>query len=147
MTEPNDFTPYPNRPVPSRQPRLPAPGHLVGQAEGASVRSESHPYAQGRLTTVLTFRLRVPERSLPVEVELRGLSLTGAVRDGDWVEVVDRPGPDGIYAAPTVTNLTTGLPVTVDARSGPNRVLTALFLLVVFLMLAGAGALFALLGE
>jgi hypothetical protein len=85
MTEPTDFTPYgAGPPVPTAPPRPPAPGHLVGQAEGVGVRTESDPHVSARLVTVLGFRLRTPGRP-PLEVELRGLSLTGAVRDGDWV--------------------------------------------------------------
>ena len=54
MTEPSDFTPYASGvPAPSQPPCPPTPGHLVGQAEGAAVRSESDPTAQTRLVTVL----------------------------------------------------------------------------------------------
>ena len=113
MTEPTDFTPYEaGPPAPTAPPRPPAPGHLVGQAEGVSVRTESDPHVSARLVTVLGFRLRTPGRP-PLEVELRGISLTGAVRDGDWVEVPDRRGTNGMFTVPSVTNLTTGLPVSV----------------------------------
>jgi hypothetical protein len=140
MTEPTDFTPYAaGVPTPSAPPRPPAPGHLAGQAEGVAVRSESDPHVSARLVTVLGFRLRVPGRP-PLEVELRGLSLTGAVRDGDWVEVADRPGPNGMFAVASVTNLTTGLPVSVRSPrhlGGAVAVVLALVLLLAMLGVVG----------
>ena len=140
MTQPSDFTPYgADVPVPTAPPRPPAPGHLVGQAEGVTVRTESDPYVSTRLITILGFRLRVPGR-VPLEVELRGLSLSGAVRDGDWVEVADRPGPTGMFTVSAVTNLTTGLPVTVTGvrRVGRGFALAmAVFMLLVLIGFVG----------
>jgi hypothetical protein len=137
MTEPSDFTPYASGvPAQPQPPRLPTPGHLVGQAEGVSVRSESDPYVAARLVTVLGFRLR-PAGRPPVEVELRGLSLSGAVRDGDWVEVLDQPGTNGIFSVPSVTNLTTGLPVSVKGTRRPGRVFAVVLVLFVLVVLIG----------
>jgi hypothetical protein len=137
MTEPSDFTPYgPGVPAPSSPPRPPTPGHLVGQAEGVTVRSESDPHVQGRLVTVLGFRLQLPGHP-PREVELRGLSLTGAVRDSDWVEVPNRPGPNGTFSVPSVTNLTTGLPVSVKSPRRVGGAVAVVLALVLLLVIIG----------
>ena len=133
MSEPGDFPPYAaGVPAQSQPPRPPAPGHLVGQAEGVTVRSESDPYVQARLITILSFRLRLPGHPPPLEVELRGISLTGVVRDGDWVEVANQPSPTGMFSVSTATNLTTGVPVSVK---GPKRVPGRIVALVVSLAL------------
>lgn len=133
MTEPNDFTPHPSGlPVPNQPPRLPAPGHLVGRAQGVQLRTESDPYVADRLITVLGFRLAVADRPQPIEVELRGPSLTGTVRDGDWVEVPEQAGRTGLYAVTTVANLTTGVPVT---AKGPTRSVPLTIAMVVFLVI------------
>ena len=79
MTEPTDFTPYgAGPPAPTAPPRRPAPGHLVGQAEGVSVRTESDPHVSARLVTVLGFR-RADPGPAAARGRLRGLRLTGAV--------------------------------------------------------------------
>ncbi len=139
MTEPSDFDPYPSGlPVPDRPPRLPAPGHLVGRAQGVQLRTESDPYVADRLITVLGFRLQVPDRPQPVEVELRGRSLTGAVRDGDWVEVPEKPAATGIYSVDTVANLSTGVPVTVAGpTASAGRTVFAVLFVIIFLVILG----------
>jgi membrane-associated protease RseP (regulator of RpoE activity) len=138
MNEPSDFPPH-QPSLPSNQPpRLPAPGHLIGVAEATTLRAESDPYVENRLITVLSFRLQVPGQPQPVEVDMRGISLTGTVRDGDWIEVPSQRDKAGVLAVSSANNLTTGLAVRIMGRgrpSGPRTVAAAVFLVVALVML------------
>ena len=122
--------PRPDLPV-SYPPRTASPGHRLGRAEGVGIRVE----AQGSETssqTVLSFRLSDPGTGRLSEVELRGRSIAGTVRDGDWVEMAGEPGRSGRFEPARVTNLTTGSEVT--AIGSPNstggRITRVVFLMV-----------------
>jgi hypothetical protein len=109
----------------------------MGRAEGVTVRVES----RGSTTsseTVLAFRLVDPQTSRPTEVELRGLSIAGTVRDGDWVEVAGEPARSGRLEPRRVTNVTTGSEVSAvgSSRSPAARVLAVVILLVFVVVLA-----------
>ena len=88
--------------------------------------------------TVLSFRLVEVPGGRPVEVELRGVSLSGSVRDGDWIEVPDRPDRSGRLEVAVADNLTTGSQVTArgSSKSPAVRVYKVVFLLVFVAMLA-----------
>jgi hypothetical protein len=109
----------------------------MGRAEGVTVRVES----RGSTTsseTVLAFRLVDPQTSRPTEVELRGVSIAGTVRDGDWVEVAGEPARSGRLEPLRVTNVTTGSEVSAvgSSRSPAARVLAVVILLVFVVVLA-----------
>jgi hypothetical protein len=111
VSEPTGFPPYePGSDLAAtRSPREAAPGHRLGRAAGVQTRVES----QGDFSseTILTVRLVEPGSPRPLEVELRGRTLAGTVRDGDWVEVTGEPGRSGRLEVPAVTNVTTGAEV------------------------------------
>lgn len=113
MSDPGEFPAYepgPGLPA-TRPPRPAATGCRLGRADGVTTRVESH----GSTTsseTILAFRLVEPGSARPLEVELRGRSLAGTVRDGDWVEAAGEPGRSGRLEVARVTNVTTGAEVT-----------------------------------
>lgn len=125
-------------------PRPPTPGARVGRVSGAEVRQESQ-YASNSsaLTlTVLSFRLLEPGNPQPLDVQLRGRSLSGTVRDGDWVEVAGPPNIANRWDVAKVANLTTGSTVLV---MGGRRSKAATVVLVVLLsIIALVLVLFAL---
>ena len=96
-------------------PRPPSPGARVGRASGAEVRQESQSNASSTAygLTVLAFRLLEPGNPQPLDVQLRGRSLSGTVQDGDWVEVAGTPNALGRWDVAKVQNLTTGSTVLV----------------------------------
>ena len=96
-------------PVGGYPPRPPAPGTRTGRASGVEVRQEAQ-YAGNNTMyglTVLAFRLMEPGNPQPLDVQLRGRSLSGTVRDGDWVEVAGPPDATGRWDVVKVQNLTT----------------------------------------
>jgi len=108
MSEPGGFAPYePDRLPSNRAPRPASPGHRVGRAEGVSTRVEGQG-SEHASQSVLGFRLVDPGTGRPAEVELRGRTISGTVREGDWVEVAGEPGRSGRLEPRKVTNLTTG---------------------------------------
>jgi hypothetical protein len=86
----------------------------------------------------MAFRLVDPQTSRPTEVELRGLSIAGTVRDGDWVEVAGEPARSGRLEPLRVANVTTGSEVSaVGSSSSPvARVLAVVIILVFLVVLA-----------
>ena len=134
MTEPSDFTPYAQgraavqvvglRSVGDERRRWPA-GGIPRSVDG----SGGSPSLRGRM---------VAKRGLaPGRRRSEELSLTGVVRDGDWVEVANRQAETGMFSVPAVTNLTTGLPVTVKGPRQLGLVLSLVMALVLLLVLIG----------
>ncbi|SEP82424.1 hypothetical protein [Microlunatus flavus] len=102
-------------PLTEQPPRMPAPGARVGRAYGVQVRQESQ-YASNNAhvsLTVLEFRLAEPGNPQPLDVLMRGRSLSGTVRDGDWVEVAGPPDATNRWNLQKLQNLTTGSTVVV----------------------------------
>ena len=132
---PTDQPPLPAQELP---PRPPAPGGRVGRAYGVQVRQESQ-YSSNNANlslTVLEFRLAEPGNPQPLDVLMRGRSLSGTVRDGDWVEVAGTPDATNRWNVAKVANLTTGSTVVV-LGGRPNRavqVVLLVFLGVVLLL-------------
>ena len=99
--------------------------------------------------TVLELRLIEPGNPHPLDVLLRGRSLSGTVRDGDWVEVAGPPDATGRWNVAKVQNLTTGATVVVlggrPSKVGTvvGLVLLGFILLVVVLVVVGVIASFA----
>ena len=89
--------------------------------------------------TVLAFRLVDPASGELSEVELRGSSIAGTVRDGDWVEVTGEPAHSGRLELVRVHNLTTRSDVvaTGGRRSAAGRLVAVLFVLFFLLVLVG----------
>jgi hypothetical protein len=113
-------------------PRPPAPGTRLGRANGVELRQETQ-YTGNNATygmTVLAFRLVEPGSPQPLDVQLRGRTLSGTVREGDWVEVAGPPDATGRWDLTKVANLTTGATVVVV---GGRRSKAATVVLVVFL--------------
>jgi len=138
MSEPSGFPPYEPDRLPSEQPPRPASaGHRVGRAEGVSTRVEGRG-SQYASVTVLGFRLVDPQTGRPAEVELRGRSISGTVREGDWVEVAGEPARSGRLEPSRVTNLTTGSEVGAagDTR-GPLAKTLAVLIVLFFLVVLG----------
>ena len=82
--------------------------------------------------TVLTFRIEDPDGGQPAEVELRGPTLAGSVRDGDWLDLVDQRVKSGRYELDRVINLTTGSEVSVAGivPKSVSRIFLTVFILV-----------------
>lgn len=145
MTEPSDFLPYePPKPsdpaerVPAEvPPRAALAGQLLGRAEGVQLRTESRGNGS-RDITVLAFRRHPAGTTTPYEVELRGTSLTGTVRDGDWVEVPAPSAPGNLLAPTRIMNLTSRTTVETvgDPRTPASRALrfVVIGIFVVFLL-------------
>lgn len=97
---------------------------------------------------MLSFRLLDPAADRPLDVEVRGLTLSGNVRDGDWVEVADRV-QDGRVQVSSLTNLTTGAEVAAPLPLLRGRkamvagaLLALLFMTVLAIILVNALSLF-----
>ncbi|GAA3566414.1 hypothetical protein GCM10022197_22890 [Microlunatus spumicola] len=126
-------------------PRPPAPGARLGRVSGVSVRQEALRQSSSTTLglTVLELRLLEPGSPRPLDVVLRGRSLSGTVRDGDWVEVAGPPDATGRWNVAKVQNLTTGATVVVmggrpsKAATVVGLVLLGLMLLVVLLVVVG----------
>lgn len=92
--------------------------------------------------SVWTFRLERYDqhgnRLAPVQIEMRGLAFEGSLTDGDSVRVTGR-WRGGALRANEVQNLTTG--ALVRAKNYKGAMIVAL---VVFLVIAGALAVFAI---
>lgn len=140
---PDDRRPEPggpptNLPAYELPPRPPSPGARVGRAYGVQVRQESqYSSNNAHLTlTVLEFRLAEPGNPQPLDVLLRGRSLSGTVRDGDWVEVAGPPDATNRWNLDKVQNLTTGSTVVVlgGRRSKAATVVVLVFLTIVLLV-------------
>jgi hypothetical protein len=118
-------------------PRPPAPGARVGRAYGVQVRQESQ-YSSNNANlsmTVLEFRLAEPGNPQPLDVLMRGRSLSGTVRDGDWVELAGPPDATNRWNVGKVANLTTGATVVVlGGRSKAATVVVAITLVVVMIV-------------
>jgi hypothetical protein len=134
-------------------PRPPAPGARVGQVSGVQVRQESQ-YASSNASvayTVLEFRLVEPGSPRPLDVLMRGRSLSGTVREGDWVELAGPPDVTGRWNVDRVQNLTTGSTVVVlGGRRSATAKVVGIALLVVIVVVAGlviVGAVAALAGS
>ena len=121
-------------PVTEMPPRPPAPGGRVGRAYGVGVRQESRSGSNNvnLSVTVLEFRLAEPGNPQPLDVLMRGRSLSGTVRDGDWIELTGPPDATNRWNVGQVQNLTTGSTVVV-LGGRPNKVAT-----VIALVLLGA---------
>lgn len=140
---PDDRRPEPvgppsNLPASELPPRPPSPGARVGRAYGAQVRQESQ-YSSNNTNlslTVLEFRLAEPGNPQPLDVLMRGRSLSGTVRDGDWVELVGPPDVTNRWNVDKVQNLTTGSTVVVmgGRRSKAATVVMLVFLAIVLLV-------------
>lgn len=91
---------------------------------------ESHGHDFGS-ETVLSFRLLGPDGQRPRDVQLRGRSISGTVRDGDWIEVSARER-SGRLEVEALRNLTTRAEVTTSGSSTSvgARVAKGLFLVV-----------------
>ena len=149
---PDDRAPEPHGwPVPSGDlpPRPPAPGARIGRASGVELRQELRPGGNSTAysATVLAFRLLEPGNPQPLDVELRGRSLNGTVRDGDWVEVAGPPDALGRWSKAKLLNLTTGS--TVIMMGGRSKAATVVALVVVgvlmlIILLIGVGLLASL---
>ena len=141
MSEPSDFAPCATRPVPL--------GRRRGQAVGVELRRESA-YANTNAhteLTVLAFRLMTSPDAAPLDVVLRGRSLLGTVRDGDWIELDAEPDRFGRYDLTRIDNLTTSSVVVATGRParGPARAAVAVIALVVIVcLLVLMGVLFGL---
>lgn len=146
--EPEHPSPW-RQDLPARQPRPASPGHRVGLVQGVATRVENLG-SNLSSSTVLGFRLVDPATTTATEVELRGRSIAGTLRDGDWVEVAGEPGRSGRLEPDRVTNLTTSSEVTaIGAGRGPlAKVLAVLFVLLflVVLVVIGYGVV-TMLGE
>ena len=108
---------------------------------GVSVRQEAQRQSSSTTLglTVLELRLLEPGNPRPLDVLLRGRSLSGTVRDGDWVEVAGPPDATGRWNVAKVQNLTTGAIVFVMGGR-PSKAATAVglaflcFIALVFLL-------------
>lgn len=133
--------------VPSGEqpPRPPAPGARIGRVSGVSVRQEAQRQSSSTTLglTVLELRLLEPGNPRPLDVLLRGRSLSGTVRDGDWVEVAGPPDATGRWNVAKVQNLTTGATVVVmggrpsKAATVVGVVLLSVMAVVVLLVVVG----------
>ena len=139
---PEDRRPEPggpplNLPANELPPRPPSPGARVGRAYGVQVRQESQ-YSSNNANlslTVLEFRLAEPGNPQPLDVLLRGRSLSGTVRDGDWVEVAGPPDVTNRWNLDKVANLTTGSTVVVmGGRRSKVAVVVALVIMAIMLL-------------
>jgi hypothetical protein len=117
-------------------PRPPTPGTRIGRVSGAELRQELRPGTDSSAysLTVLAFRLLEPGNPQPLDVQLRGRSLSGTVRDGDWVEVAGPPDAMGRWDVAKVANLTTGS--TVIMMGGRRSKAAAVVAIVVFSVIA-----------
>jgi hypothetical protein len=116
---------------------------LTGSAQAVKQRTES----RRKLPTeqILTFRLErygaSGDRLPPVAVEMRGLTLTGGISDGERVEVEGR-FRGGVLYAKRVHSLTTGGKASasvfahLELRLGRRGAITALIVLVVLALVA-----------
>lgn len=128
-------------------PRPPAPGTRVGRASGVEMRQELWPGTENRSysLSVLAFRLLEPGNPQPLDVQLRGRSLSGTVRDGDWVEVAGPPDALGRWDVSKVQNLTTGSTVIMmGVRRNKAAVIVALVVISVFMLIIVSGVIVAL---
>ncbi|SDV01392.1 hypothetical protein SAMN04488544_3471 [Microlunatus sagamiharensis] len=147
------FSPYGSpgpedrRPEPAGQPLLPvselpprpvSPGARAGRAYGVLVRQESQVGSNQQTLglTVLEFRLAEPGNPQPLDVLMRGRSLSGTVRDGDWIELAGPADATNRWNVATVQNLTTGSTVVV-VGGRPNKVVTAVVLSLVGVLMLG----------
>ena len=131
-------------PVGDLPPRPPSPGARIGRASGVEVRQEAQRVSENAAftITVLAFRLLEPGNPQPLDVQLRGRTLTGTVREGDWVEVAGPPDALGRYDVAKVTNLTTG--ATVLVMGGRRSKAAATVMVVLVCVIALVVVLFAL---
>ncbi len=117
----------------------------IGMAYAVQLRTDTEPRSSTSrkvpaLQTVLSFRLRRvgPDGQLlpPVAVEMRGATVTGAIAEGDLVQLARAAPHGGALKLAAVTNLTTGTRV----YTGPPRGVTVLkVVLAVLLSLVAAG--------
>lgn len=124
-------------PMGEQPPRPPSPGARIGRANGVEVRQETQRAGENVAygMTVLAFRLVEPGNPQPLDVQLRGRSLSGTVREGDWVEVAGPPDAMGRWNLDKVANLTTGATVFVmGGRRSKAAAIVALTLLAVVLL-------------
>ena len=135
--------PYPV-PTGGPPPRPPAPGARIGRVSGAELRQELRPGANSSAysLTVLAFRLLEPGNPQPLDVQLRGRSLSGTVRDGDWVEVTGPPDALGRWDVSKIANLTTGSTVIMmggRTRAGTVVMIVVLIMITLIVLLIVAG--------
>ena len=125
----SDFEPYPVERPAAEPPRVARPGHLIGRATSVQTRQEQRGEHQTR--TVLSIRLEAGSPARPVDLELRGATISGSVHVGDWVEFSTTGDQKGSYAVRELANLTTGARVEADAalRTPQARVARVVFLL------------------
>ena len=119
-------------------PRPPGPGARIGRASGVELRQEAQRVSENAAftLTVLAFRLFEPGNPQPLDVQLRGRSLAGTVREGDWIEVTGPPDAAGRWDVASVANLTTGATVLVAGgrRSRAATVVVAVLVCVIALV-------------
>lgn len=131
-------------------PRPPSPGARLGRANGVEVRRESQHASSNAVSelTVLAFRLLEPGNPQPLDVLMRGRSLSGTVRDGDWVEVAGPANDAGRWNVAKVQNLTTGSTVLVMGGRGSKAttvvVLVVLAILTLLILLFVVGVVVSL---
>jgi hypothetical protein len=146
---PEPFGQVPNLPANELPPRPPSPGGRIGRAYGAQVRQESQ-YSSNNANlslTVLEFRLAEPGNPQPLDVLMRGRSLSGTVRDGDWVEVAGPPDVTNRWNVDKVQNLTTGSTVVVmGGRRSKAATVVVLVVLVLMLLFFGLVVIGVLVG-
>lgn len=135
----SDFEPYPIERRPSEPPRPAAPGHLVGQAKSVQIRQEI--LGEDLSQTVLSIRVDTGPQARPVDVELRGTTVSGSVREGDWIEFPIARVESGRYSVRQIANLSTSAQVEADAavRTPQARIVRLIFLLVLLAALAFIG--------
>lgn len=117
-------TTHPNAARPARERNI-APGEIVtGTVQGFQARQENEigsAESSPRVWIVWSFRLEEYKQALIdqiLQVEMRGLSLEGAIHDGDRVEVTVARQQDGVIHALKVRNVTSQASVTAhDAHS------------------------------
>lgn len=131
--------------LPDGRGREPSPAELatttdprLGIAYAVNVRSEGggeNSVAQ----VVMSYRLhrRGPDGAvLPtLQVEMRGRHLQGMIAEGDLVQAPGPLPPAGVIQLETVTNLTTGAPVTLaKPRTSPIALVMVLVLLAILVV-------------
>lgn len=122
-----------------------AAGHrLQGEVRGFRERAEHEGNNVTRL--VWTFRLERYQDGVrldPIPVEMRGVSFTGFVNDGDTVALYDRGQEGTVVQAKQVYNVTSGTVVKAINPSLPLWVLIPLFIVMGLIFLGAVAIIFA----
>jgi hypothetical protein len=98
--------------------------------EGQARAIERVPPSSTEPRTILSFRLeRFTEdgdHEVVAHVEMRGISISGSLRDGDNVRVLDAGFKDGTLVAKKVKNETTGALIVSEGWSWPRKLVVAI---------------------